>query len=247
MIDTNKEKLWSKRQQNIDESNVREHKRTPLIAFPLSSLNFFSSRISCWMICFRTNIWHINGNRSETVIITFFEAEVRTWWNSKFCIFVWTMACHNYYVSGWKSGHLEEPFTLNSTHLKKNPSDFDVNVKHQKRLDLFWNLIESFTRYSTACRCAPYCEVELLRPVTHIRPESHLCAWRVLNFRPCKYSTEFCIEVLVWGKKDLILLVEATYCIRMKWNCWHLLLYYSAQGQFTRKTPTSSAFLMLSS
>ena len=41
MNDTDKEKLWSKRQQNIDESNVREHKRTPLIAFPLSSLNFF--------------------------------------------------------------------------------------------------------------------------------------------------------------------------------------------------------------
>ena len=30
----------------------------------------------------------------------------------------------------------------------------------------------------------------------------------MLNFRPCKYSSEFCIEVLTLGNKDLKLLVE---------------------------------------
>ena len=144
MNDTNKEKLWSKRQQNIDESNVREHKRTPLIAFPLSSLNFFSSRISCWMICFRTNIWHINGNRSETVIITFFESKVRAWWNSKFCIFVWTMACHNYYVSDWKSGHLEEPIH----------SEF-----HPSQKESFWLWCKCETSETTWSVLEPYREL----------------------------------------------------------------------------------------
>ena len=65
----------------------------------------------------------------------------------------------------WKSR-----LTLNSTHLKKNLSDGQVDVNHQKRLDLFWNVIEHFTRYSTACHCAPYCEVQLLSPVAHIWP-----------------------------------------------------------------------------
>ena len=31
---------------------------------------------------------------------------------------------------------------------------------------------------------------------------------RMPNFRPCKYSSEFCIEVLTLGNKDLKLLVE---------------------------------------
>ena len=35
--------------------------------------------------CLRSRICHINKHRSETVIITFFEAEVCIWWNSKFC------------------------------------------------------------------------------------------------------------------------------------------------------------------
>ena len=142
-------------------------------------------------------------------------------------IFVWTMACHTYYLSGWKLGHLEELIHSEFHHLKKNPSDCEVEMKHQKRLDLFWNLIENFTSYSTACRCAPYCEVEPLRPVAHVRPSEPslwFCTGRVLNFRPCKYSSEFCLKVLIWGNKDLHLLVEAADNSLIKWNCRYLLL-----------------------
>ena len=45
-------------------------------------------------------------------------------------------------------------------------------------LEHYRRLIENFTRYSTACRCVPYCEVKL-RPVAHIRPASHPWAWPV--------------------------------------------------------------------
>ena len=45
-----------------------------------------------------------------------------------------------------------------------------MDVKHQKWLDLFWNLIKHRTRYSTACSCAPYCEGKLSRPVAHVWP-----------------------------------------------------------------------------
>ena len=167
-------------------------------------------------------------NRSEIVIITTFEADVSAWWNSKFCAYSfeqWRIIIIIYLAESWFTW--KSWFTLNSTHLKKNPSDCEVEMKHQKRLDLFWNLIENFTSYSTACRCAPYCEVEPLRPVPHVRPSEPslwFCTGRVLNFRPCKYSSEFCLKVLIWGNKDLHLLVEAADNSLIKWNCWYLLL-----------------------
>ena len=63
----------------------------------------------------------------------------------------------------------------NQSILKNNPSDCEVDVNHKKWLRLFLNLIKNFTRYSTACCCTPYCEVELLRRVAHMfGPASHL-------------------------------------------------------------------------
>ena len=162
------------------------------------------------------------------MIITTFEADVSAWWNSKFCAYSfeqWRVIIIIYLAESWFTW--KSWFTLNSTHLKKNPSDCEVEMKHQKRLDLFWNLIENFTSYSTACRCAPYCEVEPLRPVAHVRPSEPsllFCTGRVLNFRPCKYSSEFCLKVLIWGNKDLHLLVEAADNSLIKWNCRYLLL-----------------------
>ena len=157
-----------------------------------------------------------------------FEADVSAWWNSKFCAYSfeqWRVIIIIYLAESWVTW--KSWFTLNSAHLKKNPSDCEVEMKHQKRLDLFWNLIENFTSYSTACRCAPYCEVEPLRPVAHVRPREPslwFCTGRVLNFRPCKYSSEFCLKVLIWGNKDLHLLVEAADNSLIKWNCRYLLL-----------------------
>ena len=115
-------------------------------------------------------------------------------------------------------------------HSEFHPSqrDRNVDVKHQKRTDLFWNLIESFRRYSTACSCASYCVVELLRPVAHIRPckpSPKFRTWDVLNSHFYEPSSTYFIEVLIWGNQDLNLLVEATYCLLMKWNWRHLLSY----------------------
>ena len=157
---------------------------------------------------------------------------------------VWTMAVIIIILSGWKLGHPEE-----LTH-----SDCEVDVKHQKRLDLFWNLIENFTRSTTSCRCAPYCEVELLKPIAHIRsyePSLWFCSWRALNFRPCEYCSEFCIEVLIWCDKDLNLLVEAADGILFKWNCRYLCSYSvspfgarpKAKSEFRRKTSNSKWLL----
>ena len=65
----------------------------------------------------------------------------------------------------------------------------------------------------------------------------------MLNFCPYKHSSEFCIEVLFWGNKDFNLLVEATCCIRMKWNCRHLLLYYSVPSEFKGEISNSKCLL----
>ena len=74
---------------------------------------------------------------------------------------------------------------------------------------------------------------------------SHLwfCAWRKLNFRSCEYSSEICIEVLIWASKDPNLLMQTTICIFMKWNCWDLLLSYSIQSEFEGKTSNSKSLL----
>ena len=157
------------------------------------------------------------------MIVTFFEVEVSAWSNSKFCAY----ACERWhimviiiinYLSGWKLGHLEELI----------PSEF-----HSSQKESFWlrsrcetsempwsvlDLIENFTRYSTTCSCAPYCEVELLRPVAYIwpsEPSLWFCTWGVL----CEYSSEFYIEVLIWGNKDLNLFIQAADRILIKWNC----------------------------
>ena len=93
-------------------------------------------------------------------------------------------------------------------------------------------LIKHFTRYSTACSCAPYCEVELLRPVAHIwsrKPCIWSCTWRVLDFHSCEYSSEFYFKVLGWGNTNLNLLIQAADVIHLRWNCWHFLLLFDSE------------------
>ena len=156
------------------------------------------------------------------MIIAFFESEfylsaarprARPRWNSEFCTYSfkrWHFIIIIYLTERWVSG--KSRFTLNSTHLKKNPSDCKVHVKHQKRLDLFWNLIKNFTRDSTASRWTPYCEVELLRPVAYLQPHKPslwFSAWSVLDFHSCAYSSEFCIEIVGWVNKDFDILIQA--------------------------------------
>ena len=60
--------------------------RLPLMAFSTFIAELVINRIRVWS-CWRSKICQINENRSETMIITFFEAKVCTWWNSKFCTF----------------------------------------------------------------------------------------------------------------------------------------------------------------
>ena len=60
-------------------------------------------------------------------------------------------------------------------------------------------------------------------------------------------SSEFCIEVLIWGNKDLDLLIQAVDRILMRWNCWQALLSNSIQSEFKGKPLIPSAFLMSSS
>ena len=84
-------------------------------------------------------------------------------------------------------------------HINENPSDGEVDVKHKKRLDLFCNLIETFTRYSTACSCALYWEVELLRTLAHIRlrkPSPRFCTLGVPNFHFCEYFLNLAFKYL---------------------------------------------------
>ena len=77
------------------------------------------------------------------------------------------MACHNYYLFGWKLGHLEEPIQPISKKIL-----LTVIWMWNIRNDLICsgNLIKHRTRYSTACSCAPYCEGKLSRPVAHVWP-----------------------------------------------------------------------------
>ena len=130
----------------------------------------------------------------DSVIITTFEWEVCAWWNSKCCTYSFEQWCVIiiYVAESWVT--MKSQFTLNSTHLKENPSDGEVDAKHHKQLDLFWNLIENFTRYSTACSCASYYEVELSRPITHIWPCKQslwFYARRMLSFVPVNIPLNF--------------------------------------------------------
>ena len=110
------------------------------------------------------------------MIITSFEAEVCAWWNSKFRTSLferWLVIIIFKTAENWVTR--KKRSTLKSIHPKNNPSDCEVDVNHKKWLRLFLNLIKNFTRYSTACCCTPYCEVELLRRVAHMfGPASHL-------------------------------------------------------------------------
>ena len=87
------------------------------------------TRIRVWS-CLRSKICHKNENRSKTVIITSFEAEVCTWWNFKFCTYSferWRVIIVVYLIElkvTWKSR-----FTLNSSHLKENPSSRSSHIR----------------------------------------------------------------------------------------------------------------------
>ena len=52
-------------------------------------------------------------------------------------------------------------------------------------------------------------------------------------------SSEFCIEVLIWGNKDLDLLIQAVDRILMRCNCWQALLSNSIQSEFKGETSNS--------
>ena len=67
-----------------------------------------------------------------------------------------------------------------------------------------------------------YCMI-CFRTNTCREPSLWFCPWRMLNFCPCEFSSEFCIEVLIWDNRDFDLLVKAADSILVKWNCWHLL------------------------
>ena len=152
------------------------------------------------------------------MIVTFFEVEVSAWSNSKFCAYAcewWHVMVIIYLAESWVIW--KNWFTLNSTHLKKNLFDCEVDVKHQKCLDLFWTLLRT-SRDIPQPIVVHHCEVELLRPVAYIWPSEPFlwfCTWGVL----CEYSSEFYIEVLIWGNKDLYLFIQAADRILIKWNC----------------------------
>ena len=110
-------------------------------------------------------------------------------------------------------------------------------------------LIKHFTRYSTACSCAPYCEVELLRPVAHIwsrKPCIWSCTWRVLNFHSCEYSSEFCFKVLGWGNTNLNLLIQAADVIHVRWNYWHFLLLFDSEWVHGKTSNSHFTFIDIS-
>ena len=67
--------------------------------------------------CLRSRICHINKHRSETAIITFFEAEVSIWWNSRFCSYSFERWRVNHYLADWTVGCQEEPI-----HFEFHPS-----------------------------------------------------------------------------------------------------------------------------
>ena len=204
-----------------------------------------------WTFSFqgKTNIWWTSEKQIR-------DHDCHLLWSGSQClkqfqilrICMWTMAYHGYNLCGWKLGHLEELI----------PSEF-----HSSQKESFWlrsrcetsempwsvlDLIENFTRYSTTCSCAPYCEVELLRPVAYIwpsEPSLWFCTWGVL----CEYSSEFYIEVLIWGNKDLNLFIQAADKILIKWN--YVLSYVASplrawqkpQSEFQGETSNSSCLL----
>ena len=140
-------------------------------------------------------------------------------------IFVWTMMCHNN-LCGRKLGHHEEPIHF-EFHSSQRESFWRWSRCETSQTT--WSVLEPYRELHKilACSCASYCEVELSRPITHIWPCKQslwFYAWRMLSFCPCEYSSEFCLEVLIWGNKDIYLLVEVADSILIKWNWWHLLL-----------------------
>ena len=161
--------------------------------------------------------------------------------------FVWTMTCHKYYMYGWKSGNLEE-MIHSEFHPLKNPSDCDVYVKYQKRLDLFWNHIEIFTRYSTACRCLPYCEVKL-RPIAHIRPASHLCAWPVECWIFVLINILLNFALKYWFGATKILTSSLKRLVAFAWNGTAGTSFFTTRFRVSsrEKSPTPSAFFTSSS
>ena len=157
---------------------------------------------------------------------------------------VWTMAVIIIILSGWKLGHPEE-----LTHSEFHPS--------QRKSFWLWSRCEiSETTWSVL---EPYREFHEIYHILSLRTilrswavESlWFCSWRALNFRPCEYCSEFCIEVLIWCDKYLNLLVEAADGILFKWNCRYLCSYSvspfgarpKAKSEFRRKTSNSKWLL----
>ena len=103
-----------------------------------------------------------------------------------------------------------------------------------QRLDLFWNLIEFSMRYSTAFRCTPCCEVELLRSVAHIwASESSL----IMHLKNAEFSFLWVllwIALSLWGDKHLDHLIKAAYSIFVK----------RIRVSSREKPPIPSAFFM---
>ena len=116
-------------------SFLMKYIRFPLIFHPHN----WTCRICVWS-CYWAGICRINENRSETVIIASFGAEPSSWFER------WLSKLLFYLAESWVTR--KSWLTLNSTHLKGNLFGCEVDVKHQKRLDLFWNLIENFSHHS---------------------------------------------------------------------------------------------------
>ena len=138
------------------------------------------------------------------MIITFFEAEVCTWWNSKFYTFLcewWRVIIIIYLIESWVTW--KNRFTQNSTHFEENTSHGEVDVEHKKRLYLFWNIIKKLHKRFHSLKLHTT-QVELSRPLANIRshePSLWFYAWSVLDFHSFEYSSEFCIEILGWGNR----------------------------------------------
>ena len=81
-------------------------------------------------------------------------------------IFVWTMACHNYYLSGWKLGHLEELIH----------SEF-----HPSQKESFWLWSRNETSETTWSVLKPYRELLLSDPTTIVwTPSDRSRLWSLL-------------------------------------------------------------------
>ena len=158
----------------------------------------------------------------------------------------WNDACHNYYLCGWKLGYLK-----GLIHSKFHPS----------QRESFWLRSRFETSETTWSALKPYRE---LHEISHslslctilrswaVEASSSYSAPRaislILRLKSAEVSSsEFCIEVLIWGNKDLDLLIQAVDRILMRYNCWQALLSNSIQSEFKGKPLIPSAFVMSSS